>query len=175
MREPNGRFAEGNTLGVNSGGGRPRSHDREKLMAELIEWAQLDDSINLNKFCCTRKPPISPCTLPEYANEDPVFDKAYKTAKAFIGMRREEKLTNGQLHVKAYDLNATVYDYYLKLERREQAKFESELAKSDSKPVNDSTLLAIGGLMDMITKAQKDKKGRDQTDLTTSAIMDNNV
>lgn len=112
--------------------GRPRVHDRDQLAAELIEWAKQEDSLNLNGFCCSRDPPIAPSKLTIWSRECPNFCKAYETAKAFIGYRRELKLSKNELHVKAYDLNAAVYDYFLKEERMAQTKFEAEISKDVS-------------------------------------------
>jgi len=115
---------------------RPREHDREKIAEDLIDWAKKEDSINLNKFCCTREPPIAPSKISIWASECDKFRKAYEQSKAYIGARREEMLTKGTLHVKAYDLNANTYDYFLKQERREQAKFDSDLSKEVAKQIS---------------------------------------
>ena len=111
--------------------GRPRIHDRDQIALELIEWAKQGDSINLNKFCCTREPPIPPSKITQWAKESIEFRQAYETAKAFLGFRREEWLTKERLHVKAYDLNATTYDAFLREERREQSAYESSLKKEE--------------------------------------------
>ena len=108
-------------------GGRPREHDREQISLELIEWASKPDSINLCKFCCTREPPLSPSKITAWAKECDKFRQAYETAKMFLGARREEWLNNNKMHVKAYDLNATTYDYFLKEEKQDQQKYESML------------------------------------------------
>lgn len=113
-------------------GGRPRIHDREQIAKELIEWAEDSESINLNKFCCTRKPPLAPSMITNWARECDNFQRAYETAKAFLGARREEMLTENKLHVKAYDLNANTYDYFLKEERRAEKEFEASLKEIES-------------------------------------------
>lgn len=131
-------------------GGRPREHDRDSIMLELLEWAKLPDSINLNGFCCSREPPIPPSYITLYARECPKFRAAYETAKAFLGDRREKMLNMEMLHVKAYDLNASTYDQFLKEEKRLQAEFESNLRKKEDEvkqPVYNITIphdLAIG-------------------------------
>lgn len=107
--------------------GRPIERDRKKIAKELLEWAKLSDSINLCKFCCTRDPPLAPSKLCHYAKEDENFRQTYETAKSYLGARREYLLTNNQLHVKAYDINSSTYDYFLKEERREDAKYNSDL------------------------------------------------
>lgn len=109
------------------GSGRYRLHDREKIAEELIEWAKQPESTNLCKFCCTREPPMNPRKMSEWADEDDFFKEAYETAKAFIGGRREELLSKGKLHVKAYDLNATTYDYFLKEEKKIQGEIAEDI------------------------------------------------
>lgn len=111
--------------------GRPRTHDREKIAQEMIEWASKEDSINLCKFCCTRVPPIAPSMITTWAKENDEFRIAYETAKGYLGARREEWLASEQLHVKAYDLNATTYDHFLKEEKRQAAEHAASLALDD--------------------------------------------
>ncbi len=111
--------------------GAPRTHDRDAIAKELIEWAKKPDSINLNKFCCTREPPLSPSVVIRWTKECDKFRQSYETAKAFLGARREEWLNSETLHVKAYDLNAANYDLFLKEERKEQAAYESSLKKDE--------------------------------------------
>lgn len=121
--------------------GRPREHDRDQMAEDLIEWAKLDDSINLNAFCAMKEIPPSNITI--WANQCNEFRKAYELAKTYLGVRRELKLTKNELHVKAYDLNAATYDYFLKQEKRDQALYDSELRKSEesSKQVSHTILV----------------------------------
>ncbi len=121
-------------------GGRPREHDRDAIAQEMIEWAKDEESINLNGFCCSREPPLSPSMVLLWSKECPEFRRAYETTKAFIGHRREQRLNSGKLHVKAFDLNATVYDLFTKEDRRESAEFESELRK---KEINKEEPIAV--------------------------------
>jgi len=116
--------------------GRPREHDRDQIALELIEWAKQPDSINLCKFCCTREPPLNPRRITDWAKECDNFRGAYDTAKAFLGARREEWLNQEHLHVKAYDLNATTYDIFLKEEKQDQQKFESKLKTEEAVTVD---------------------------------------
>lgn len=107
---------------------RPREHDRLAIALKLIEWAKLPDSINLNKFCVSYcNPPIPPQSITLWAKECEQFREAYMIAKGFLGARREEWLQADLLHVKAYDLNAAVYDHFLKEERLFMEKYKSEL------------------------------------------------
>lgn len=110
-------------------GGRPREHNREQIAKDLIEWAKKPDSINLCKFCAYYEPIIPPSKMSEWAAQDNTFREAYEAAKLFLGFRREEMLSKDQLHVKAYDLNATVYDYFMDEKKEKTARFESSLGK----------------------------------------------
>lgn len=115
--------------------GRPREYDREALAASLIEWAKQPDSINLNKFCALNG--IPPSYLTAWAKDSVDFSEAYEYAKCFLGFRREEMLSSEMLHVKAYDLNATTYDYFLAEEKRKQAAYQATLAaEAESKKQN---------------------------------------
>lgn len=114
-------------------GGRPREHDRDQIAKDMVEWAKLPDSINLCGFCCTREPPMNPRKISEWSKECNTFREAYETAKAFLGNRREKMLNEEMLHVKAYDLNATTYDQFLKDEKRQQMEFEASLKVNENK------------------------------------------
>jgi hypothetical protein len=136
--------------------GRPRDHDRDKIGQDMIEWAKRDDSINLNKFCAYYEPIIPPSKLSFWSNEDDKFRKAYECAKAFIAFRREEKLNQDKLHVKAFDMNATVYDILLRDERRLQAQFESELSnKGDKEPPLSNIVDQQNRIMELEAKISK--------------------
>lgn len=110
--------------------GRPREHDRVQIAKDIVEWAKKEDSINLCKFCALYEPPIPPQKLTLWSKECNNFREAYDTAKMFLGFRREEWLNAEVLHVKAYDLNAQTYDYFLKEEKRQLAEFENGLNKA---------------------------------------------
>jgi len=115
--------------------GRPREYDLAIIGDRLIEWAKRDDSINFNKFCCTHDPIIPPTYLLRWSKEDNDFCMAYEKAKAFLGARREEWLSSDLLHVKTYDLNATVYDIFLRDEQRQQKEFESSLKQKEEQNI----------------------------------------
>lgn len=128
--------------------GRPKEYDREAIAKALVEWAIKDDSLNLNGFCTTHDPLIPPPYLSIWANEDEQFSKAYNLAKAFLAVRRERKLKEGELHVKAYDLNAAVYDFFLRDERRKEKEHEAGLKSS-------SVDQSIENLATLINKIEK--------------------
>ncbi len=146
---------------VNGLGGRPREWDRDQIGRELLEWGMLDDSINLNGFCCTRNPPLDPSKITIWANECENFRKAYMAVKAFIAIRREKKLSDNTLHVKAYDLNASVYDYFLKQERRDQLAYEASLKSQEQESVDPITIDKMKGFFDTVSEAKtKAKKSK---------------
>lgn len=133
---------------------RPRKHDREKLAEELVLWAKKPDSINLNKFCAMNL--IAPSKIAFWAKDDEEFRTAYEIAKSFLAYRREELLNLDELHVKAYDLNATTYDFFLREERRQQAQFEAELKAQEDKAVADSFIDKYDSFMQQLEKLQGD-------------------
>lgn len=116
----------------NANSGRIPEWDKEAVANKLIEWAKKDDSLNLNHFCCTHIPPIPPSYIVRWSKDSDVFCQAYEIAKSQLGHRRERKLKEGELHVKAYDLNAATYDYFLKQEKRDQAEHEASLKNQDN-------------------------------------------
>jgi hypothetical protein len=138
-------------------GGRPREHNREQVGLDMIEWAKLPGSINLNKFCAYYEPIIPPSKISQWAKEDDGFRRAYEAAKTFIGFRREEMLNKDELHVKAYDLNATVYDQFLKDEKRQQQEFENSLAKESNTSVPEAIAMHSQAMIDIVTNAQSDR------------------
>lgn len=111
---------------------RHQEHNRKQIFEDLIEWAKLDDSINVNKFCAYYNPPFSVKKLSLWASENPEFRESYDIAKNFLAFRREEWLNKQKLHVKAYDLTAPAYDNVVKEEREGHAEFESRLKSQES-------------------------------------------
>ncbi len=133
-------------------GGRPREYDLKKVADDLLKWAATDDALNLNKFCCLNN--IVPSTMLRWKDENTEFREAYMIARAFLGARREEKLSAGKLHTKAYDLNATVYDAFTREEKLAMAKAESEIAKDTAKSVDEHVNASVNALLNQLTEAQ---------------------
>lgn len=113
--------------------GRPLKYDLDKISIDLIEWAKLPDSINFNKFCAINY--INPRKLSEWSKKDEDFRETYEISKAYLAFRREEKLNDQTLNAQGYSLNATTYDFFLKEEKRDQAKFESDLKKQEAEAI----------------------------------------
>lgn len=105
--------------------GRPREYDRDTLSSLMLEWAQLNDSMNLNQF--SAKYLVPPPTVMQWARDDKYFSTVYSTVKAILASRREERLNSGELHARAYERNATVYDLYMRDELRNQIEFEAKI------------------------------------------------
>ena len=130
--------------------GRPRKYDQEAIAIDLVEWAKKEDSTNLNGY--TVHSGIIPRYITRWAGEDESFRRAYEEAKAILAYRREKLLTAGELHVKAYDLNAKVYDHFLREESREEKVFDSKL-KIDDK--NDESASRIADAIEKIASKPK--------------------
>jgi hypothetical protein len=120
--------------------GRPREYDRNEIAQKLIEWAKKDNSLNLCEFCGENL--IPPQKLGVWAKECEYFRSSYDIVKSLIASRREKKLSKGELHVKAYDLNAATYDYFLKEERREEKAFEAEIAAKQAIDIHKNMCLS---------------------------------
>jgi len=136
--------------------GRPREYDLKKVADDLLAWAAKDDSINLNKFCAYND--INPNTMLRWKEENPQFRGAYEQAKAWLGFRREEQLSKGKLHVKAYDLNATVYDAFGREEKLALSKHDSDLKKQEVTYNNEEASKQLQSLMSQLSTLQSERK-----------------
>lgn len=124
--------------------GRPRKYDRDEYTIKLIEWVQKEDSINLNGFCADNF--IPPSILNDWATHDTKFSVAYELVKAKLAKRREQALKAGELHVKAYDLNARVYDKHLYTQWKDEKEYELRIKKdveSEDQSKVDGRLLEL--------------------------------
>jgi hypothetical protein len=151
----------------NHKGGRPRTRDRVKIAADLVEWAKKDENINLNGFCCEYEPPFSPQVLYEWAEEKDaegwLITESMRIAKAFLAKRREIKLNDGTLHSKAYDKNATAYDYIMKKDLQEQMEFESTLKQREMKSVSQADVERFESVMGQLSSLRKDRSNADSS------------
>lgn len=138
--------------------GRPRERDREKIAKDLIEWAKLDDSINVNKFCALHvDPPLAVQKLSQWSEEDDSFREAYETAKTFLAFRREEFVSADLLHVKPYDLCAGAYDGVIHSYRRKEAKFDSNLKKEETKEYSEADKAKIDTIFDQLSSLRSER------------------
>lgn len=135
--------------------GRPREHDRNAIAQELIEWSKLPDSTNLNGFCCSRNPPLPPTKIFQWAKECDYFRQCVDCAKAALAERREKMLNMDLLHAKAYDINARVYDAFLKDEVRQHAEFESKLKTQETESATETQKEGLNALLSQLSKLQK--------------------
>jgi len=147
--------------------GRPRKHDREKIAKDMIEWAKQPDSVNLNKFCALHAG-IAPSKLWEFSQNDENFRESFERAKSFLAFRREEMLTNNQLHVKAYDNNAAAYDFFIRQERREQAAFEAKLKQEEPSKVPEDDQKRHDRLIETLTLLQSESKSQVEDKISNS-------
>lgn len=138
--------------------GRPREHDRDQIADDLVEWAKLPDSINLNGFCCSREPPLNPRRLADWSKECTRFRGAYETAKAFLGNRREIMLNMETLHVKAYDLNAKTYDFFLNEQAQKNSEFEAALAQKTAPSYTEEELSKLDSVLEQLSSIKENRK-----------------
>jgi len=133
--------------------GAPRTHDREEVRNKMIEWALEEESLNLNGFC--RRVMISPQCILRWAKEEELFGSTYNLVRSILGDRRERALKEGNLHVKAYDLNATTYDAFLKEEKKEMMEYEYKLKALETLKVSEVDLARHDEVMKTLGKLQK--------------------
>lgn len=112
--------------------GRPKTWDREDICRQLLEWASLPSSLNLNAFCVSCEPPIPPSQLIRLSKENDDFCQSYELAKSWIAARREEANSEKMLSDAAYNKNARNYDYFLKHDWKEEEIFKSSLKKEEN-------------------------------------------
>jgi hypothetical protein len=110
-------------------GGRPREWDTDYLMQEIIAWARLPDSLNINAFCCSLRPEIDPEYLRQLIVKDEVFSGVYRIVKAYLAVRREEANSERLLSNQAYASGLRVYDKFAEQQWKEELKFEKGLDK----------------------------------------------
>ena len=159
-RQPGHKAPPGNQYAVGHGYGRPREYDRAKIANDLIEWAAKDDSININKFCCTYIPPLNPVKVMTWVSEDPDFRDSYNTAKAFLASRREEHLNTERLHPAAYNVNTRNYDLFLKDHHEKTLEHETKLKTEETKLVSEADAKRTEDLLEVMRNSQalaKDK------------------
>lgn len=132
--------------------GRPREYDLKKIAADFLKWAATDDAININKFCALND--LTPTQMIRWKDADADFRIAYEKVRTWLAFRREERLSAGKLHVKAYDLNATVYDAFTREEKLAMAKAESEIAKDTAKTVGEDQKTQMAAVMNQLAEAQ---------------------
>lgn len=154
---------KGNQYAVGANNGRPQEYDRLAVAEALIDWAKKDDSININKFCAYHDPIIPSRTFLNWVQEDEVFRRAYDKAKLFLGFRREEKLNKGELHVKAYDFNATVYDQFHRAEKIALDDMESDRKVKQIAAGTEEDRQRVEAMTKQIDKAQKERQSSSET------------
>jgi hypothetical protein len=132
--------------------GRPREHNRDQIALDLLEWVQKDDSTNLCGFCADMM--LDPCKISQWASEDSEFRKCVNIAKMHIARRRESMVNARLLYSKAYEMNAPVYDLFLKEEKQLQAQFESRLKQEEQTTVKEEDKTRFDAIMSQLSSLQ---------------------
>ena len=124
-------------------GGRPREYDPEYLMQEILIWARLPNSLNINAFCSSVRPEIDPEYLKELVRKDKEFSRVYRIVKSYLATRREEAVTEKVLSETAFNRNLHHYDKFLYDDWKEEKTFESELKSKEADPANTQDLRTL--------------------------------
>lgn len=132
---------------VNDEGGRPREYNTIEVSENILKWASEETSLNLNGFCARHG--IPPEKISRWAKEDDRFRQVLSLVKSHLADRREQRVSQGALHQKAYDLNAKVYDAFLKEEWREQLAYETQLKAKEAETVTEEQKAHVKQLFDM--------------------------
>jgi len=132
--------------------GRPRKHNRDQIALDLLEWVQKDDSTNLCGFCADMM--LDPKKIFLWSNEDEEFRHCVDIAKMHIARRRENMVSSRLLYSKAYEMNAPVYDLFLKEEKQLQAKFESRLKQDEQSVVKEEDKERFDAIMNQLLSLQ---------------------
>jgi hypothetical protein len=143
--------------------GRLREHDRDQIAMDMIEWALLEDSTNLNGFC--GKKFIAPSKLSQWAKEEAFFRQSLDITKAIIADRREKMLSSGLLHVKGYDLSARAYDYFIREDHVEMLRLQIKLKQEEDKQVSEEINKGMDAILNQISSLQDSSK----TDLSKTS------
>lgn len=91
--------------------GRPREYDAEKIAAELLAWAELEDSITIAAFCADRGYQATLIWRLEKESED--FSDAYQLTKMRLAERRERYLNCNQMNYGSWARYVKSYDPFL--------------------------------------------------------------
>ena len=147
-------------------GGRFREYDRDQIALDLLEWVQKEDSLNLCAFSCDNMIPPNKITL--WAREDAFFKDVFLLAKCFLNIRREKSALNGEMYLKAYDMNIPHFDHFLDRHNKDELDYEYDLKiklaeavdamkKEIKETVSAEVKEQFDSLMNQITRMQ-DKK-----------------
>jgi len=119
--------------------GRPKEWDTDFLKREMLTWAKLPNSLNINAFCCSLDPEIDPEYLRQLVNKDPDFSRVYRIVKAYLCTRREQANSEKLLSDAAFKSALRHYDLFLKEDWKDEETFKSGLKAIEEgikQPVN---------------------------------------
>jgi hypothetical protein len=136
--------------------GRPRVYDRAKVGQDLIEWCKKPGNLNLCGFSADYS--IDPMLVIDWGSEDPEFGPFYREAKAVLGRKREAAVAAGELHAICYQKNAHVYDLYMKMENREEKRFDVQLAMKATQAASEGDIARYESIMAQLATLNNKKK-----------------
>lgn len=149
-------------------GGKPRTYDRDDVEEKLLNWVKKEEAINMMGFSAEHL--IPPSVILKWVRADPDgFGQTYDTVRSIIGMRREQRLSEGTLHTKAYDLNSSHYDRYLKEDQKEDKSFEIKSkveAFKNVDPEDTARLTTAMSIIDQLQSLASERKIADTSIIT---------
>lgn len=141
------------------GAGRPQEWDIDFLTNELLIWARLPNSLNINGFCISLVPEIDPEYFRALVRKHAKLSQAFRIAKAHLAIRREEANSEKLLSDKAFMINAKHYDIFLrdfdKEEDQEMLVFQSKLKKEENESSSNATAEIISQAMKLTSNIKQ--------------------
>lgn len=101
-----------------------RIYDRDKLIAEMLEWSEDETAINFCSFCAEGG--YLPSLIWRLENEDQDFADAYTICRMRLAARREALLNAEQMHCAAFTYYQRSYDPFLDKHKHEQADKDAD-------------------------------------------------
>ena len=143
--------------------GRPQEWDVDYLNQEILIWARLPNSLNINAFCHSIDPEIDPDYLLQLVKKHPEFSRTYRIVKTYLAARREEANSEKMLGEKAYVANLKHYDVFLKEFEKEETKemmtFEVDLKKGMEETTDKKEMIskfdAVSNQLDSLISQRK--------------------
>jgi hypothetical protein len=134
---------------------RPRFYDYEKIADELLEWAELETSINLCQFCADRNYVVK--SFYDWKEKSPYFRDAWELTKMRLAERRERLLNADLLNYGTWARHAKRFDPFLHIEEEEDLDKEANRRKGIVQ-AEQANLITLAQMLRENQISQKDKK-----------------
>ena len=138
--------------------GRPREYDLEVEAKALEDWMVKEDSIHLAQFAIERK--VDSGKLYRWRDQSEIFRQVLKRAKDHLNIRTRMQLNDKErfCNERIAGRDISHYDTILKIEEREDKKFESELKQKEAKAEVEAFAKAAKENRELVKEALKKQK-----------------